>query len=122
MRLIQRFTNGVALRRPDLARIVFDPARVGEMLRELPLRESDDSAGGIEYQRARTRRALIQGQDVASGCHTVSPPKARASGAEAPRFETGRAVDRVDGAHVADRIVAAREGLRATFDHLEHVA
>ena len=53
------------LRRPDVARIVLDPSRLGKDLRKLLLRDGDDRARVIEDDRTRASRALVQSENVA---------------------------------------------------------
>ena len=55
-----RFAGGGEERFPDVFRIVLDPARARKMLRELALREGDRAQIGIEQNRPRRSRALIE--------------------------------------------------------------
>src|SRR5207237_7090423 len=59
IRLRQHFRGDARLRRPDVARVVLYPARPGEDLRKLLLRDSDDRSLVIEQNRAGARRALV---------------------------------------------------------------
>src|SRR2546423_1434735 len=68
-RRADRFLGGVQLRRPDLVRVVLDPARLGKDLAKLLLRRSHDAAAAIEHDRPRAGRALVQGQDVFHAGH-----------------------------------------------------
>ena len=52
------------LRRPDLLRIVLDPAGLRKDLLELALRDAGDGAVVIEEDGARAGGALIEGEDV----------------------------------------------------------
>ena len=52
------------LRRPDLFRVVLDPAGLGEDLLELLLRDGRDVAVLVEDDRPRARGALIQREYV----------------------------------------------------------
>ncbi len=64
VRLREHLGGDVALGRPDLARVVLDPARLREHLAEFLLRDSDDAAGVVEQDGARARGALVEGKDV----------------------------------------------------------
>ena len=66
-RLLQGFQRHGVLRGPDLAGIVFDPARTREDLGELALGEGDNLAGAVEHDGARAGRALVEGEDVFHG-------------------------------------------------------
>ena len=55
-----RFARGGEERFPDVFRIVLDPARARKMLREFALREGDRAQIGIEQNRPRRSRALIE--------------------------------------------------------------
>jgi len=46
----QYFGDGRRLRRPDLARVMLDPARMRKMLRELALRARHECAGAIDQR------------------------------------------------------------------------
>ncbi len=56
--------------RPDLLRIVLDPARLGEDLRQFLLRRGDRTSGHVEDDGAGAGRALVDGEDVL-GSHRV---------------------------------------------------
>lgn len=51
------------LAQPDVARVVLDPAGLGEMLGKLLGRAAADAALVVEQDGARTGRALIQGEN-----------------------------------------------------------
>src|SRR5262249_43443232 len=55
------------LRRPDLERIVLDPSGLRKNLAEFLLRHAADRAVFVEHDRARARRALVQGEDERHG-------------------------------------------------------
>jgi len=57
--------RGVELGGPDLLGVVLDPAGLRVVLAQLALREGDDAALGVEDDAARTRGALVQGQQMA---------------------------------------------------------
>ncbi len=63
----ERALRGRERRFPDLVRVVLDPAVGREVLRELDLMNARDGAARIEHDGARTRRALVDGEDVRSG-------------------------------------------------------
>ena len=63
---LQHLVHRGRLRRPDLEGVVLDLPGCREVLRELPLRHGDDAALGIEQDGARTRGALVEGEDVAA--------------------------------------------------------
>jgi len=77
LRFRQRFARGRKRRRPDLFRVMLDPAFMGVMLGELRLRDRDDAAGAVEHNCARRGRALIDGQDERrlEICHALSYPR-----------------------------------------------
>ena len=52
------------LRRPDLVRVVLDPARLRKNLPELPLRNREHAALPVEDDGAGAGRTLIEGEDV----------------------------------------------------------
>src|SRR5262249_30329056 len=49
---------------PDLVRVVLDPPRLGEVLREFAVRPPDRGAVRGHHERRRPRRALIDRQNV----------------------------------------------------------
>ncbi len=59
----ERFVHDARLRRPDLAGVVLDPARLREDLPELLLRDRAHGAGMVEDERARAGRALVECED-----------------------------------------------------------
>ena len=67
----QHLHGDAGLRRPDLQRVVLDPAWLRKDLSELALRDSLDPAVPIEQDSPRARRALIQREDV----RHVTPPE-----------------------------------------------
>ena len=62
-RLRERLVHHARLRRPDLGRVVLDPAGLREDLPELLLRRRDDASRVVEDERARAGRALVEGED-----------------------------------------------------------
>jgi hypothetical protein len=60
----QRFGRDGELRRPDVGGIVLDPARPRKDLSEFLLRDRAHTAAAIEHDRARARRALVEGEDA----------------------------------------------------------
>src|SRR5690606_16729452 len=64
LRGCQRLAGSGELRGPDLERVVLDPAGPGIVLAELALGLGDDAAGVVEDDAARTRGALVQGEQV----------------------------------------------------------
>src|SRR5204862_988673 len=68
----ERLARGCELRAPDLARVVLDPSRLRIDLAELALRQGNDPAARIEHDRARARRALVEGEQVARCRHGES--------------------------------------------------
>src|SRR5262249_11880322 len=70
-RVRERAARGAQLRLEDLVGIVLDPARLREVLAELVLVERDHAALGVEQDRARRGRALVERHDVAG--HTAPP-------------------------------------------------
>ena len=60
----ERFARDVALARPDFLGVVLDPAGLRKVLLELALRHGDNLAAGIEHDRPRRRRALIERQQI----------------------------------------------------------
>ena len=63
----ERLDGDGELRRPDLLRVVLDPAGLREDLRELLLGHADDGAGVVEDDGAGTRGALVEGEHVGHG-------------------------------------------------------
>ncbi len=74
-----RLGRDACLRRPDLARVMLDPARVRIDLAEFLLGTGDHRTVRVEDNRARTRGALVEREDMARAvgagpvCHAVSP-------------------------------------------------
>ena len=56
-------------RRPDLFRIVLDPAGLREDLRQFLLRAGNRTTRGIEHDGAGAGGALVDGEDMSGGCH-----------------------------------------------------
>ena len=71
-RLLQSLAHDFMHGAPDLFRIVLDPARLREMLRELLLRHADDLGIHIEDNGTIARRAGIKRHDVFLS-HTSTP-------------------------------------------------
>ena len=67
MRTPKRLGGHRHLRSPDLAGVVFNPARAREDLSKLALSDSDDGSVMINDDRARARGALVEGDDVRHG-------------------------------------------------------
>src|SRR6478609_3567580 len=65
--LRQRLAGGSQLRLPDLIRIVLDPTRLRKDLSKLLLRDRTNRPVVIENDRARTRSALIEGENDGHG-------------------------------------------------------
>ncbi len=61
------FLGRAELRRPDIARVVLNPAGLRKYLAEFALRLATNAAVTVEDDGAAGRRALIEGQD--EGCH-----------------------------------------------------
>ena len=59
-----RLARDLELRVPDVGRVVFDPAGLREVLRELALRRAADARPLVEDERPRTGRALVEREDV----------------------------------------------------------
>ncbi len=91
-------------------RVVLDPAGLREVLRELALRQRDYPSFGIEQQRARARGALVERENVLVAALTAAVHGSSAG--QAARLQARGAVDGVDGAHVADRVIAAGQRLQ----------
>src|SRR6185436_377678 len=72
--LLDRRARHVALRDPDLLRIVLDPAGLREDLAEFALREGARRAFFVEDDGARTGRALIERQDELHCTIVAFPP------------------------------------------------
>ena len=53
----------IALRVPDVYRVMFDPSRLRKVLREFLLRDVVDRPGGVEQDGPRDGGSLIQGED-----------------------------------------------------------
>src|SRR5664279_1025854 len=72
----QRLVHGVRLRRPDLRRIVLDPAGLGIDLPELLLGHAGHGPAAVEDERARAGRTLVEGEDERHGrdgsCRTAA--------------------------------------------------
>src|SRR2546430_3499777 len=68
-RLRERGPRRALDRRPDLLGIVLDPARLREILRQLGVAAGEDAAVGIDDQRRRASRALVEGENVAARGH-----------------------------------------------------
>src|SRR2546422_8388138 len=49
--------------------VVLDPPGPREILRELGVAAPEDTAVGVDDQRRRARRALVEGENVAAGRH-----------------------------------------------------
>ena len=64
LRPAQRLGGDGDLRRPDLLRVVLDPAGLRKDLLELLLADGHDGAVVIENDGARAGRALVEGEDV----------------------------------------------------------
>ena len=82
------------LRRPDLAGVVFNPARMREDLLKLALSDGDDGRVVIEDDGARACGALVEGDDVRHGSDSGSD-----SSVQEPRdwaFYTQRSIDDAD--------------------------
>ena len=68
----EHFEHGGVLGRPDVHRILFHPALMRIMLRQLVLPDRKDILLVVEQDRARAGRALVQGEDIF--CHDDLPP------------------------------------------------
>ena len=66
VRLLHRLVDDLAGARPDLRRVVLDPARLGIDLLVLLLRDADHLATVVEDHAARARGALVEGGRVLS--------------------------------------------------------
>ena len=75
--LRKRLVQDARLRRPDLHRVVLDPARLREDLPELLLRDRVNPAGVVEQQCARAGRALVEGEYEGHGCRWVTNGRPR---------------------------------------------
>src|SRR4029453_11946490 len=64
VRPAERLRGDGDLGRPDLAGVVFDPARTGKDLREFALADGDDVRVVIEDDRARAGCPLIERENV----------------------------------------------------------
>ena len=78
--LLEGALDDLLAARPDLRRIVLDPARLGVDLLVLLLVDRDDAAGVVEDHEAGARGALVEGSDVLRHAVTpivcaVSPPR-----------------------------------------------
>src|SRR5215470_16561629 len=76
----------VALRAPDLLGVVLHPAGLREDLAELALRHAARGARLVEDDRARARRALIEGEDEGHGGDYEPLAGMAAALARRPRF------------------------------------
>ena len=76
---------------PDVVGVVLDPARVGEVLRELLLGAGDRLHPLVEDDRPARGGALVDGEDVA---HASLPPLARTPAGFRPRVPAPAAVSR----------------------------
>ena len=72
----------VVHRAPDLVGVVLDPARAGEVLRELPVGEPDRGAVGVDRDRAHAGRAGVDRED--DGGHRACQRSASASARPSP--------------------------------------
>ena len=61
--LVQRLDGGLEHALPDLLRIVLDPARLREVLRQLGVAAAEHVEGAVDDQASRPARALIDRQD-----------------------------------------------------------
>src|SRR5664280_1925213 len=72
----QRLVHGARLCRPDIRRIVLDPAGLGIDLLELLLGHAGHGAAAVEDERARAGRTLVEGEDARHGrdgsCRTAA--------------------------------------------------
>ena len=73
----ERLDRDGDLRRPDLVRVVLDPAGLREDLLELLLRDADDGAVVVEHDGAGAGGALVEREDVR---HVGSPAGPRMGG------------------------------------------
>ena len=87
-RLARRFEGAVE----DVHRVVLDPSRLREVLRDLAVAAAGDAAGGVEHERGRAGGAFVDREDVA-GRHGRNVPRSRArrNVAAAVRFPGRRA-------------------------------
>ena len=76
VRAPQRLGRHRNLRRPDLAGVMFNPARTREDLLKLALSDGDDGRIVIEDDRARAGGALVEGDDVRHGSDPGSDRRA----------------------------------------------
>src|SRR5262245_16639880 len=76
-RASERFDGDADLRRPDLLRIVLDPAGVRKNLPELLLRDAADRTVAIEHDGARARGALIESEDERHGRRLYNAPMSK---------------------------------------------
>ena len=68
--LARRAADDLDAARPDLLRVVLDPARLGVDLLVFLLIDRDDGPGVVEHHEAGAGRALIEGADISR--HGVS--------------------------------------------------
>src|SRR5690606_26312863 len=66
-RPVDRFAHRIALRLPDFQRIMLDPAGLGIVLGEFPLRQTHDAAVAVEDDAAGAGSSLVQGEQVSHG-------------------------------------------------------
>jgi hypothetical protein len=64
----ERLRGHSALGCPDLVRILLHPTRLRVDLADLPLRHGVRDAVGVENDRARARRSLVQRKDIGHRC------------------------------------------------------
>jgi hypothetical protein len=107
LRAAERLDRDADLRRPDLLRIVLDPAGLREQLRELFLRDRANRAVAVEDDGPRAGRSLVEREDERHGGSLYNGRRERKGrkdrkenndrDTEAPRT-TGRGERRVRGA------------------------
>ena len=77
----------VVHRRPDLVGVVLDPARAGEVLRELAVGEGAAHAVGVHRDRAHAGRAGVDREDDLGHVSSAQGVGERATGGAASRAE-----------------------------------
>ncbi|CAM3592657.1 hypothetical protein BOSP111201_14570 [Bordetella sputigena] len=87
--VVQGLSRDLQLAAPDLVGVVLDPARVRVILAEFALAHAARAAFGVEYDGARTGRALVQGKNVFI-LHRWSAPSVRSVDCPPPDPAGGR--------------------------------
>ena len=110
--------GAVELRREDLVRVMFDPARLRVVLAEFALRHAAQLAACVEDHRARAGRALIECQQVA---HRVFPRPCEQQAYQQPARRSGRRSDKRSASDAVPQPIRRRQ-MRACCAYLTYGA